>query len=223
MQKNIWILLYCSFCLCGWGVAQQKTVLTNAKVMPQTDLPTVSEQIFALQKENKELQKTVSDMKAQMAALQTQVNANYKVLDYSFGKLNKSFDTYTKQTPVPVAFTVVASAGNLTDAFSPASNTLPGTYYRSVVIDNEACNGNPNVVMLATLQPSGFGYNFPTGIAVQYDNKIGKWKIVINPHESNPYILGLAKPSQGSNMVSVAEYNPYQINNGDKFNVVAMK
>jgi|GEM_PF-5166573 len=227
MKKYLLLFLSSIFCF-QFSFAQPKTVLTT-KVNPvaQGDKSSLSEQVFTLQKDKKELQQQIAEMKSQLSALQTQVNANYKLLDYSFGKL--STDTKSQfsilQTQVksaPVAFTVVAGAANLVDEFKPATN-YSGKYYGSVIIDNAACNGNRDAIVVATLQSSTGGYNLPTGIAVRYDTKIAMWKIVINPHETNPQIMGEAKPLSGSLMVSVAEYHPYNINYGDKFNVIVMK
>lgn len=222
MNKHISLFLCCIFCLLQFSFAQQNKISTKVTSIGQIEKPTLADQVFELQKLNKELQQQIVEIKTQMAILQTQVNANYKLLDYSFGKLSKTVDNI-QQKPVPSTFTVIASPGNLADAFTPPTNTLGGTYYGSVIIDNEDCNGNPNAIVLATLQPSGFGYNLPTGIAVKYDAKISKWKIVINPNITNPYKMGLAKQTSGQYMVAVSEYNPYQINTGDKFNVLVMK
>lgn len=215
MNKRFLFALMCAVCFTQTGLAQQeKIVPSKVNVVGQTDKPSLSEQVFALQKENKDQQQQITDLKTQLTALQTQVNANYKLLDYSLGKLAKA---------APLAFTVVAGSNNLADAFKPASNYVPGNYYGSVIIDNAACNGNPNAVVVATSQPSNFFYNRPTGIAVAYDTKISKWKIVINPNGSNPGVLGEAKPVSGSNYIAVAEYYPYQINTGDTFNVIVIK
>jgi hypothetical protein len=218
MKKNILLIVLFTFCFSESNFAQNDKTKAPIKTISSPDtkpeLGDALAMIYRLQNDNKVLQQQVADLKTQLSALQTQVNANYKLLDYSLGKLSKS---------APVAFTVVAGPQNLTDLFKPASGSLPGNYYRSVIIDNAACNNNPDALVIVTQQPSGFGYNLPTGIAVQYDGNIGKWKIVINPHETNPQIMGLAKPTTGSYMVSVAEYSPYQINNGDKFNVLVLK
>jgi hypothetical protein len=216
MYKRIFIVLFFCACIHQFGFAQQQKIMTTPKVVSgaQIEKPDLSEQVFTLQKENKEQQQQIAELKAQLTALQTQVNANYKLLDYSLGKVTKS---------APVAFTVVAGSGNLTDAITPATNSLPGNYFASVIIDNAVCNGNPDAVVLATMQRSGFGYNLPTGIAVKYDTNINKWKIVINTSETNPAIIGLSKSTSSANMVAVASYYPYQINNGDTFNVMVIK
>ena len=213
----------------------QMIILFAASVPAQntivrTQPPTTTDllkMITALQESNKALEDKISK-------LQAQVNLNHKAQDFVLGLVQKktdaqgtALDAVTNKVDAMAnkvtVFTVSAGPSNLTDVFSPPTNTLPGKYYRSVIIDNPACNNNPYAIVLAISQQSGFGYNLPVPIAVSYDKSINKWKIIVNPNETNSTITGLAKPTQGSNMVSVLEYYPYQINQGDKFNVEVIK
>lgn len=189
--------------------------LNTIKVVQPPTLAEVTKMVYDLQQANTKLQE-------QVTALQKQVNANYKVQDFMLGNLMKKADEAVKRAEI-VGFTITAGPGNLADPFQPPTNYGPSTYYNSVIIDNAACNGNPDAVINVVPQSSNFGYNLPIAVALRYDKSIAKWKIWINPHITNSMILGKASPYTGSSYVSVLGYLPYEIFKGDKFNVLVIK
>ena len=124
----------------------------------------------------------------------------------------------------PTAFVVMASAGNLTDGYTPPVNYSSPTYYQSVIIDNALCNADPNAILIVTQQRYP-GSAFP--ISVYYDATLTKWKVSINPDQVNrSSCYGIASPTGGCGggyVKSVMEYLPGGLNTGDKFNVLVIK